>query len=264
MATKEVKGKQKAKVKRPSLFLLATEGGRAIAELGLFYVAKTITKQEPEGNGEPVLVIPGFMTTDKATRPIRSFLKDLGYNAYGWEQGRNYGSYKLVVQAMERAKELYRKHGKKVNIIGWSLGGIYAREIAREIPEMINQVITLGSPFGGLKEDNNVAWLYHMISGEEVKDIDDSLLKDILIPPPVPVTAIYTKGDGIVSWEHCMEQEENANVQNVEVQGSHCGLAFNIAALQCIVNRLSQSKTSWEPFRPSSIQAKLYPNLARA
>ncbi len=259
-----IKGNKEQKPKRPSFWLLASEGGRAVAELGLFCIAKKVMRRKKQSDGAPVVVIPGFMTTDKSTRPMRGFLNDLGYKTYGWKQGRNLGDPKAVYSAIDYIKTIYAKHQQKISLVGWSLGGVYAREVAKEIPEMISQVITLGSPFSGLQEDSNAAWVYQLVSGQSVKDLDSKLIRNLHLPPPVPVTAIYTKGDGIVSWEYCIEYENRPDLQNVQVQGSHCGLGFNLSVLNVIANRLDQSVQEWKPFQPSWLQVNLYPNLATA
>ena len=251
----------KQTIKRPSLWLFASEAGRAVAEWGLFRVAKAVKRREIQGNGEPVVVIPGFMTTDRSTRVLRGFLDDLGYTSYPWDQGRNFGSPEYVFKMIDRIKAIYAEHQQKVCLIGWSLGGVYAREIAKEIPEMVTQVITLGSPFGGLTEDNNASWLYTVLSGKRVEDLDKKFIENVHLAPPVPVTAIYTKGDGNVSWQYCMETEDRPDLQNVAVPGSHCGLGHNITVLNIIANRLGQAADSWEPFRPSWLQQCITPSV---
>ncbi len=257
-------GKNKSNaVKKPSFFLFATESGRAIAEYGLYRIGHHFMDKSNQGKGHPVLVIPGFMASDWSTGPLRRFLDDLGYNSYTWDLGRNYGSPNYVQALHDRLKAIQSENQEKVTLVGWSLGGVYAREVARDFPDLVQQVITLGSPFAGLTKKNNVAWLYKLISGNEVSDINPEFLDRLKEPPPVPVTAIYTKGDGIVSWEHCMEKEaeEYPLVQNIEVYGSHCGLGHNLAVLKLIANRLNQ-QGEWKPFSPDWLQTYLYPNLA--
>ncbi|MEL6823403.1 MAG: alpha/beta hydrolase, partial [Calditrichota bacterium] len=147
-----------------------------------------------------------------------------------------------------RLNELYDKHQQKVTLIGWSLGGVFSRELARAHPDLVRQVITLGSPFGGITEVNNVTWLYERLSGREVKQLDEELVKEILQPPPVPTTAIYSKFDGVVQWQHCMESTEGPQTQNIEVLGSHFGLGHNPLVLEVITDRLSQPVDKWKKY----------------
>lgn len=242
---------RKKKKRSPSFLLLLTEPNRAILEYGLYKLSKYILKQNVNpGDGHPVLVIPGFMASDTSTIPLRGFLNQLGYVSYGWEQGRNRGSYDFVLKMIEKVRKIHDSTGKKVSIIGWSLGGVYAREISKELPQSIRQVITLGSPFAGLAEPNNASWLYALINGgKKPRDLGKSLLEKLKLTPPVPSTAIYTKGDGIVHFENCMELEESSITENIKVFGSHLGLGHNPYVLYVIADRLAQPANHWIPFK---------------
>jgi pimeloyl-ACP methyl ester carboxylesterase len=131
----------------PSRLLLALEV-RAIWELQAFFATYPLLRRAPRGDGHPVLVLPGLAASDVSTRPLRTLLKELGYAAHGWKQGTNNGPRDGVEAGMEaRLTELAQRYQRKVSLIGWSLGGIFARELARRSPELVRQVITLGSAF---------------------------------------------------------------------------------------------------------------------
>ncbi len=250
--------------KRPSMFWLATEIGRAVTELGLSVPFRTFYRKEEEGDGHPVLVLPGFMSTDKSTLVLRKFIDKLGYTAYGWEMGRNYAKVKFLEALLEKVDKLYKKHGEPITLIGWSLGGVYARQIAKARPKKIRQVITMGSPFRGVTRPNNVAWIYNLIKGSKrASDLTQSLIEDIPLPAPVPTTAIYSKEDGVVPWELCMEEVEDSKHQNIQVRGSHLGLGVNPSVLEIVANRLQYNAKNWEHFKPQNIvkDVLFYPSL---
>lgn len=246
-------------VKRPSPFLFASEGMRALMELGSFFVSQPLLNKLEKGDQHPVLVLPGFMASDRSTKPLRQLLTNLGYEALPWGLGKNYGSPEYIDKCVEKVDHIYKSTGRKVSIIGWSLGGVYSREIARRCPDHIRQVITLGSPFGGIKKSSNASWLYRVISGKSVEDIDPELIKDMLKTPAVPTTAIYTKGDGIVAWQYCIELEEGTQTQNIQVKGSHCGLGFNPSVLLCVADRLAQPENNWRRFEPKWYEGFFFP-----
>src|SRR5262249_41322811 len=142
---------------------------RALAELGAFFSTMPLWRMVPAGDNHPVLVLPGLAASDRSTRPLRAFLRDRGYGAHGWNQGNNFGSRPGVGERIqERLAELHARHGRKVSLIGWSLGGIFAREIARRVPEQVRCVITLGSPFAGEPRATNAWRLYEMLSGRKL------------------------------------------------------------------------------------------------
>ena len=130
---------------------------------------------------------------DRSTLPLRRFIKQLGYVSYGWEMERNIGKVEKLDLLLKRIEKLYQKHQQKVTLIGWSLGGVYARQLAKANPEFIRQIITLGSPFSGLTEPNNASWLFPLLhDGKKVEELESDWLIDIPAPAPVPTTAIYT------------------------------------------------------------------------
>lgn len=253
-----------AAAKKPSFFWFATETGRALFEWSTTIPFKFFDRHKKDSaDGHPVLLLPGFMATDASNKPMKKYLNSLGYHAHGWKIGRNYAKVEYIDQLIERVQELHENSGMKVSLIGWSLGGIYARQIAKEVPHLIRQVITMGSPFGGITERNNARWLHNVITvGKGTQNVDPELLADIPIPPNVPFTAIYTKQDGIVPWEVCYEKQESPLIQNIEVRGSHLGLGVNPTVLNIIADRLQYSEENWRRFEPNNVVADLlfYPS----
>lgn len=243
----------------PSRFLLALEL-RTIPELGGFLASlPLLTAVAPRGEGQPVLVLPGLVTSDRSTIALRNFLKSRGFAAYGWELGRNYGPLPGVERGLQdRLEELYEKHGQKVSLVGWSLGGIYARQMAKMMPDKVRQVITLGSPFAGDPRATNAWKLYEFTSGHKVDDRERHMGGAISDPPPVPTTAIYSRTDGVCHWQNCIERE-GPITENIEVESSHCGLGHHPAAVYAIADRLSQPEGAWKKFERSGLKSFFFP-----
>jgi pimeloyl-ACP methyl ester carboxylesterase len=186
---------------------------RAIAEIGGFFaIRKTLHKHAPRGDGHPVMILPGFMTSDAFTRSLRRFLEDLGYDPYPWDQGTNLGLRDATCDNIEKKiKAIYRASGRKVSLIGHSLGGFYVRCIAQRQPRYVRQIITLVTPFNITFEERNpdssggaLARAYDKLNAGAK---DDKLPSSTLMcfPPSLPSTSIYSEGDGIVGWEHCID-----------------------------------------------------------
>jgi len=253
-----------ADMSKPSIFWLSTEIGRAFTEYGLSLPFRKFTPKSVAGDGHPVLVLPGFMASDTSTRVLRKFIQDNGYAAIAWELGRNRGEVEILDLLFLKLEEIYEEYGRKISIVGWSLGGVLARQLAKGKPHLVRQVITLGSPFRDIAAPNNASWVYNLISGgKRVVDLDPDLLKDLPKPAPVPTTAIYSKEDGVVSWEVCIEEKETAIHQNIQVRGSHIGLGVNASVLKIIENRLQYEAENWVAFKPQSFveDLLLYPSL---
>lgn len=223
----------------PSLRLLALES-RALLEAARFTLLGPRLRGLPRGRGQPVMVIPGFGTNDLATQPLRNALNALGYEAHGWGFGTNLGMRSRIKTGLgERLDQLHERYEMPTSLIGWSLGGVFAREMARHQPERVRRVITLGSPINGHPDANNMVTLFRIANrGKPVKpDIEGFIRRQT--PPPVPCTAIYTRSDGIVTWS-CALESEAAHTECVEVQGSHLGLVFNHQVLAVIAERLAR------------------------
>lgn len=200
----------------------------------------------PKGDGHPILVFPGLGAADFTTWPLRLFLQNRGYVTYPWDQGFNLGPRKGVMQTcLEQARAIHRKHGQPISLVGWSLGGIYAREVAKELPEQTRCVITLGTPFTGNPRATNAWRFYEFVSGHSVED--PAVIEQVRRPPPVPTTSIYSRTDGIVAWR-CSVNEVGPQAENIGVHASHVGMGMNPIALYAIADRLAQSPGDWKPF----------------
>ena len=226
----------------PARWLSYAEAPRtAFALVRLMWAAPRLALA-PRGDGSKVLVIPGFATGDGATAILRTYLMWLGYRSYGWGLGRNVGAKTVGVhneRLLERLDVVSDGGRDAVHVIGWSMGGIMARLMAHEVPERIRQVITLGSPFAG-NPYSNIAWQsYERISGHKLSDpaarAQIALSK---LAPPVPSTSIYSRSDGVVAWESCLEPD-HPHTENIEVGGAHCGLGFCPSVLLTIAERLA-------------------------
>ena len=246
----------RARPARPLLMLL--EAPRAVTEAALGFAALPLLRNAPRGDGHPVLVLPGFTADDTSTRFLREFLRDRGYAAHGWRLGRNIGMHREIAGKLRtRLEELFARYGSKLSLIGWSLGGVYARELAKLAPERVRQVITLASPFGGEAQGHRAGWLHETVYGEELPPENRAWLNSLLAPPPVPSTAIYSKSDGIVAWRACRELA-TPRTDNIELVGSHCGLGFNPLALYAIADRLAQPEAGWKAFDRTGWRGAFY------
>lgn len=221
----------------PSKWLLLLEG-RALAEYASLLLSWPLLHTLPRGDGHPVMIIPGFGATDISTRPLRRVLQRLGYSVYGWEQGRNLGMKTKIREGLRASlPRLHAKHGAKVSLIGWSLGGVFVREIARHQPELVRRVITLGSPINLRPDATNVDAMFRRLNPGYTPDLE--AFKRRCLAPPVPCTAVYSKSDGIVAWRTSMENPA-PNTENVEVSGSHFGLGCNPQVIRVIAERLAR------------------------
>jgi pimeloyl-ACP methyl ester carboxylesterase len=220
--------------------------GRAPLELFSLLAAAPWLSRLPPGDGHPVMIFPGLGAGDLTTVPLRKYLRGLGYVTQAWGQGFNFGPRPGVLErAAGDLRALSEKHGQPVSLIGWSLGGIYARELAKLDPKLARCVVTLGTPFTGHPKATNAWRIYELLSRSKVGD--PALMAEIRKPPPVPTTSIYSRTDGIVSWR-CSLNEPAPLAENIEVPASHVGMGMNPFVLYAVADRLAQPIGSWKPF----------------
>ena len=238
-------------ITRPPAVLAALEIPRAGFE-GLSLVwSSPMLAAAPRGDGHGVLVLPGFAANDQSTALLRSFLQALGYDVHPWRLGWNL-DHRTVGSRGERVTRQIDKiaaaTGRKVSLVGWSLGGVIAREAARRIPQNVRQVITIGSPFCGNPHANNVAQIYEWLSGMRVDS--PAALRRVAqgpLPLPLPSSALYSKTDGITAWENCVAIPDH-QTENIEVHSSHFGMIVNPDVFCIVADRLAQPEDSWSPF----------------
>jgi pimeloyl-ACP methyl ester carboxylesterase len=239
----------------PRLRDFLTEGLRATFEgVSLYLNRDELLQRTPPGDARPVLVLPGFGAGDTSTMVLRSFLKDKGFYAHGWKNGCNIGPDDTSLRQMtSRLDDVFSRYdGQKVTLIGHSLGGVYARELARAFPDKVDQVITLNSPFGADEHSELsirlMLHLFHIAYGGKRDFTGRAPLTDFLTEPlPVPTTAIYSQTDGVVNWRQCINPV-GKNCENVEALGSHIGMGMNLQSLLVIIDRLNQKSDAWAPF----------------
>jgi len=238
---------------RPSSALLITEMPRALSELQALAHAAPLLQTLPRGDGHRVLVVPGFMGDDRSTAPLRWFLACRGYRPLPWRLGRNLGPTDEIIDGMEAVLGRFARTRKRISIVGWSLGGIFARELARSYSGTVRSVITLASPFqlhAGQRHLTNAGEAYDAAS------VLHSPRSDRFVPfegrpaMPVPTTNIYSRADGVVPWDSCVDTYGD-RCENIEVPGSHAGLGHNPVVLAVIADRLAQPDGRWLPYRPS-------------
>lgn len=247
----------------PSRALLFFEG-RAFHELAAFMMLQPWLAAAPRGDGHPVLVLPGLLANDLSTQPLRSFLKSQGYAVHGWKQGHNLGLRPGTEPGMlERLEELYERHGRRrISLIGWSLGGLYARQLAKRAPDIVRSVISLGSPFAGNPKATDAWRVHEFVSRQHIEDSDHDMAGPLAEPPPVPTTSVFSRTDGICAWQTCLN-EESAEVENIEVYGSHCGLGHHPAAVYAVADRLAQPEGQWKKFDRSGWKSLVFPDWRR-
>jgi pimeloyl-ACP methyl ester carboxylesterase len=203
----------------------------------------------PAGDGHAVIVLPGLAAGDMSTLVMRQFLRSRGYGARGWGRGMNAGFRDNALEAVTSVlRELRASTGRRVSLIGWSLGGTFARALASEHPELVRGVITIGTQYHGSPAHTRTWRLYEALSGHSASLL--TRLQEELAPCPVPITSIYTRGDPMTAWPCCL-LEPGPEAENLEVVSSHLGLGNHPAVLAAVADRLAQPEGEWKPFEPA-------------
>ena len=241
-------------VKRPSLTLLGAEPWRAALE----FMAHKLTRQTTPatGDGHPVLIFPGLGADGRSVAPLRKVCESLGYSAFDWGRGYNTGPQGDVdAWLKDLARDtalLLKNYEQTATLIGWSLGGLYARELAKLMSGRVRQVITIGTPFNADADHTHVGWLFRLLSNKTAA-FDEALTQQLRMAPSVPTTSIYSRTDGIVAWQSCRHPNPGSQVQDIEIHGSHIGMGWNPSVLRVVADRLAQRPGDWQPYTPDSI-----------
>jgi pimeloyl-ACP methyl ester carboxylesterase len=240
---------------------------RAILELYALPWLLPVLARAPRGDGHPVLLLPGFMADEGTMIALKLFLENRGYDVHAWGFGRNVGFSSRHASALQqKIRYLHHRSGRKVSLVGWSLGGLFAMYGAHEAPECVRSVITLGAPVtfdpAGSQSPPLVKALYRVIAHPmgTAAHVPHLRAKSLRGPKalPVPITCLYSLSDGVVPPQEATIDGNPALHENVRVPGSHLGLGFNAVALWIVADRLAQPEGRWQPFAPAGITGQLY------
>jgi len=244
---------------------------RALLEMATLPYATPLLLSAPRGDGHPVLLLPGFMADEATVAPMRWYLSYLGHDVQSWGFGRNVGFQRRHASALEqKIRHLHHQSGRKVSLVGWSLGGVFALYGAHQASECVRQIVTLGSPVSvdeqGSQSPAIVKALYRLIAhpmgpGVHVVQPRVKKLRQRALPP-VPMSCLYSLGDGVVPPQEATIDGDPARHENIRVLGSHTGLGFNPMVLAIVASRLAQPEGQWQPFKPEGWIGTVYRALA--
>ncbi|MDZ7590478.1 MAG: alpha/beta hydrolase [Rubrivivax sp.] len=240
---------------------------RALFEMAFLPYSVPALMLAPSGDGHPVLLLPGFMADEATLFALKFFLRSRGYDVQTWGFGRNVGFHSRHAQALEqKIRWLHHKSGRRVSLVGWSLGGVFALYGAHQAPECVRCVITLGSPVNvgpeGSQSPPFVKALYRLIAHPMGPDAHTMQPRAKKLREreqlPVPMSCLYSLGDGVVPPQEATIHGDPALHENVRVAGSHTGLGFNAMVLAIVAERLAQPEGHWQPFTPQGWWGSAY------
>ena len=236
-------------VQRPSLMLFGAEPLRAAMELVRH--VWSAPSAAATGDGQPVVLFPGLGAGAASLTTLVKHCRGLGYDAFDWRQGVNHGPQgdldSWLHRLADRVTDLTAHHAQRATFIGWSLGGLYARELGKLLAPRLQQVITIGTPFNADADYSHAGWLFRMLSGSTT-DISADLYQRLRRPPPVRTTSMYSRSDGVVAWQTCCHATPSRLVQDIEIHGSHLGMGWNPEVLRVLTDRLSQTHGPWRTY----------------
>lgn len=236
-------------VQRPSLALLGAEPFRAAMEFAWHTFAMPGTTRP--GDGHPVVIFPGLGADGNSVATLREHCRTLGYDAFDWGQGFNTGPQGDLDAWLHSLKskvvDLLAGHTQPATLIGWSLGGLYAREIGKLMAPLVRQVITIATPFNTQADHADMDWLMRLLSGSS-SAMNPALSRRLRTPPPLRTTSIYSRSDGVVAWQTCRHDKRSSLVHDIEVDGSHFGMGWNRHVLAAVADRLGQQPGPWRRY----------------
>ena len=246
---------------------------RALIEMALLPGSLPLLFGAPRGDGHPVLLLPGFLANEKSLIALKLFLTRKGYDVRTWGLGRNVGFQRRHVKALpQMIRHLHGRTGRKLSLVGWSLGGVFSMLGAHEATECVRSVITLGSPLSmdhkGSQSPSVVKALYRLISHPlgSAAHLMQPRAKELRERRrlPIPTSCLYSLSDGVVPPQEATIDGDTAFHENIRVPGSHMGLGFNGLVLAIIADRLAQPEDAWRPFTPAGLLGRVYSRMMRA
>ena len=236
-------------IRRPAFSLFCSEPFRAAKEFARHRFSKA--DEAKPGDGHPVVIFPGLGTDGKSVASLRARCAALGYDALDWGQGFNTGPKgdldAWLLDLKSAVVDLLSGNTQPATLIGWSLGGFYARELAKLMAPSVRQVITMGTPFNAVADCSNVGWLFRLLNGSSAA-VDAAMSRRLRAPPPVRTTSIYSRSDGVVAWQTCCHHRRSSLVHDIEVGSSHIGMTWNRDVLAIVADRLGQQAGPWRRY----------------
>lgn len=240
--------------------------GRGLLEMALLPASLPLLMEAPQGDGHPVLLVPGFMASETTLIALKLFLQSKGYEVHTWGLGRNVGFRSKHANALpQKIRHLHHMTGKKVSLVGWSLGGVFALYGAQNAQECVRAIVTLGSPVSvdtaGSQSPTALKALYRLVSHRlgasahmmqpRAKEMREQRRLDL------PTSCLYSISDGVVPPQEATIDGDPALHENIRVPGSHIGLGFNGIVLAIVADRLAQPEIGWKPFTPQRLLARV-------
>jgi pimeloyl-ACP methyl ester carboxylesterase len=231
--------------RRPALTLFASEPVRATLE-AVQALGRWQARPRHVGRDHTVVLFPGLGTDGLTLWPLRRHLNRAGFRALDWGQGLNTGPRGDVDAWLAQLADAVEERAAPVrefSLVGWSLGGFYARELAKRWPDRVRQVVTIGTPFNGSVDDTNVGWLFRLLNGQRPPN-EAALRARLAEPPPVPTVSLYSRRDGVVAWQACTHEQTSPQVRDIEVQASHMGMGWSPEVLARVTAVLAARRRS--------------------
>ena len=240
---------------------------RALLEMALLPASLPLLLQAPRGDGHPVLLLPGFLADEKSLIALKLFLQSKGYEVHTWGLGRNLGFRSKHASALpQKIRYLHHVAGRKVSLVGWSLGGVFSLYGAESTLECVRSIITLGSPVSvdaaGSQSPPAVKALYRLVShrmgaaAHTMQPRAKTLREHRRLS--IPTSCLYSLGDGVVPPQEATIDGDPAFHENIRVPGSHLGLGFNGIVLAIVADRLAQPERDWQPFQPQGLLGRVW------